>query len=129
MLESLEALGGLFLVFFVISLPFACFFIWISAKIGRIEDLSFGKILFAAIFASFITYLMITIFYIIPHFNTYLGFSIGIILSLVVIKVILRCTYEQAVFPWIFHFLAQILTILLGATLFIGGIKDFIRML
>lgn len=129
MLESLEALGGLFLVFFVISLPFACFFIWTGAKIGRIEDLSFGKILFAAIFASLITHLMITIFYVIPHFNTYLGFSIGLILSLVVIKVILRCVYGQAVLPWIFHFLAQILTIFLGAKLFIGGIKDFIRML
>jgi hypothetical protein len=128
-LESLEALGSLFFALLLINIFFATFFIWVGMKISGIKNIKFKKILLAAATISFIINIMGLIFSILPILNTLLGFFVGIVLSLFLLKSLFRLAYKEILVVWMFNVMAQIFAVILGAYLFIGGIEDFFKII
>lgn len=129
MLETLEAWGGFILVLIFLSFLIASLFIWVGAKIARINNSTLKRAYLAAIAASFTTYFMTILLSALPAISTILSFFIGVFLCLFVIKRVFRSTIRQAFMIWIFNTVAQVLTVFIGASLFIGGIKDLIRII
>lgn len=129
MLEALEALGGLFIVFLAISMIFVSFFVWIGGKILDIKNVTFRRAVLAATVSSLITYLLTASFYIFPILNTIVGFCIGLFLSLFTIKIIFNSTYQKTLITWMFNVFAQILAVIIGTVLFVGGIDDLIKII
>jgi len=127
MLETLEAWGGFILVLIFLSFLIASLFIWVGAKIARIKNSTLKKAFIASITASFITYIMTVLLSALPIFSTILCYFIGLFLALFAIKIVFNSTLRQAFLVWIFNTVAQVLTVFIGASLFIGGIKDLIR--
>jgi len=126
-LESLEALGSLFFVFLVIAIPLASFLIWTGAKIAGIDNLTFWRVVLAGFTASTLTQIFSLLFYAMPQVSTLFGFIIGILSSFLVIKYIFHSSFGEAFIPSILNIIAQTLAVVIGAFLFVGGIKDFIK--
>jgi len=129
MIETLEAWVGFILVLIFLNFIIAGFFIWVGAKITRINNSTLKRAYLAAIAASFTTYFMTILLSALPAISTILSFFIGVFLCLFVIKRVFRSTIRQAFMIWIFNIVAQILAVIIGASLFIGGIKDLIRII
>jgi len=129
MIDSLEALSSLFFVFLVIATPLASLLIWVGAKIVGIYNLTFWRIVLIGVVSSALTQIFSLLFYALPEFSTYLGFITGIFLSFFAIKYIFNSNFGEAVIPSILNIIAQTLAAIIGAYLFVGGIKDFIKII
>jgi len=127
--ETIEAWSGLILVMACISIFLASIFIWIGTKITNIKNFKFRKAIISAISSSLIIYLTIIIFSIFPYLGAIIGFFIGLLLASFLMRRILDSTLRQTFVIWIFNGLAQILAVIVGATLFIGGVRDLIKIL
>jgi len=127
--ETIEAWSGLILVMACISIFLASIFIWIGTKITKIKNFKFRKAIISAISSSLIIYLTIIIFSIFPYLGAIIGFFIGLLLASFLMRRILDSTLRQTFVIWIFNGLAQILAVIVGATLFIGGVRDLIKIL
>lgn len=128
-LEALEAWSGLVFVMICISIFLVSIFIWIGAKVAGIKNSGFRKAIVAAIFSSLVIYLFTIICSIFPYIGAILGFFVGLLLVPLIMRRILNSTLRQTFVVWIFNAIAQILALVLGATLFIGGIKDLIKII
>jgi len=129
MLETLEAWSGFILVLIFFSIILATLFIWVGIKATGIEDISLKKIILTALAVSLVTYFTIVILSTLPVLRAVPSFVIGLLLSLFIIKSILGFTFQQNFIVWGFNVIAQVLAVIICAKLFIGGIKDLIKII
>jgi hypothetical protein len=90
-------------------------FMWAAAKIARVENATFGRAMFAAIAASFVEVLVAFVFNAVPILGNLIGFIIGLIASILVIKAIFRISFGKALLVWIFNLAAALIAIVLAA--------------
>lgn len=128
-MEKLEALISIYIINFVLSGVFTCLLLWIGIKIANVERPAFKKIIFISFFTSFIVHLITDIFSIIPNFNAIVGFLIGLILSLFVLKLAFHTELNKAILLWILNIMAQLFAVIVGAHMLIGGISEFIKIM
>ncbi len=125
MLETIEAWTGFILVLMFLGSLLACFLMWYGAGLASIEKSGFWRSLLAAFFACVLTYLLVLAALVLgPPVQTLHGFAAGLLLSIFVIKGTYRTSFLRALVPWLSFLIAQAITILAGAELFIGGLTD-----
>ena len=129
MREALEAFSGLLLVmiFFGAIISGICF--WVSRKSLKLKTLKFRRILFCTVFACVITYMAAFVLSTLPFLGAITAFFLGLILTLFPIKSFFRISFSQAAGLWIMHAAAQIITVVLSAELFLGGITYLLEII
>ncbi len=115
---TLFATFGIGIIFlFILAVLLGGLFMWLAAKIVRVENSSFGRAMVAAIGSSFISVLISFLFNMLPVFGNLFGFIIGLILSIVVIKAAFGTTFGKALLVWIFNLIATGIAVALAAML------------
>ena len=102
----------------VIAILIASFFMWLGAKIAGVRDSRFGRAVVAAVASGFITWVIYYIFWQIPGSNTIVGFIIGLVLTIIVIKAAFSTSFGKALLVWIFQILSEAIAVFLGFILF-----------
>ena len=129
MVETLEAWAGFLIILIFLSFIIAGIFMWIGVKITRIRNYNFKRVILTAILTSLVTYMVTVLFSAFPIINTIHCFFIGLFLSFFIIKSVFDSTLKQAILVWIFNIFAQVLTVILGASLFVGGIRYLLKII
>ncbi len=129
LLEAIEAWTGFILVLICLSIFLAIIFIWTGAKLAGNENLDFKKILKTIILSSLFVYITTVILSSLSFSNAVIGFILGLLLLPIIIKIILNSTLKQTFVFWVFSVVSHFLALWIGATLFIGGMKDLIKIL
>ncbi len=127
MIETLEAFSGLVLVMIVLGgvLSGICFFA--LAKASEKERLGVWRMLRGGLAASIVTYAGTLVFSALPFISTLTAFLVGIILALPLIKAIFQLSLREAKIYWLVYVPVQILTVLITAQIFLGGVKYLIQ--
>jgi len=129
MAEAIEAWSGLVAVLLGLSVLFSTLFILFGLLLAGKKGLRFRRILCAAIAGSTTTY-GFSILLIIPfRLDSRISFFIGLALSLITLRRILRLRLSQHAVTMAFSIAAQILALWLGVSLFVGGMKDLLIIL
>ncbi len=123
----LAALGTGILVVVALSIVLGGFFMWAGAKMAGISNATFGKSVWAAIAVSFVTWIIAIVFSIVPVIGTLIGFIIGVLVALIVIKSIYGTSAGKAFLAWLFNIIAQILAIVIAASLGIGAVGKILH--
>jgi hypothetical protein len=105
---------------FVLAVIIGGFFMWIAAKIARVERSTFGRAMIAAIGASVVAFLLTIVFHLIPLIGNALGFLIGLFLTIFVIKWAFDTSTGKAVLVWIFNIAGTVVAVLI-ASIFAAG--------
>ena len=127
MLETLEAWSGFILVLIFFSIILVTLFIWVGAKVIDVEDISLKKSILIAATATLVIYTLTIILSALPFIGTVPCYIIGLVLSLLAVKLILNLSFQQSLVIWVFNLAAQILAVIIGAKFFIGGLKDLFK--
>jgi len=127
MIEAVKAWSGFVLVLIFFSIILATLFIWVGTKSVVKEDIGFKKTILVAITATLVIYSVIIILSALPFIGTVPCYIIGLALSLLAIKLILSLSFQQSLIIWVFNIAAQILAVIIGAKLFIGGLGDLLK--
>ena len=108
-------IGIIFL--FILMVLLGGLFMWIAAKMVRVEDSSFGRAMIAAIGSSFISVFVAFLFNLLPIIGNLFGFIIGLVLAILVIKAAFRTSFGKALLVWIFNLIATFIAVALAAML------------
>jgi hypothetical protein len=107
---------GISIIFiFVFMVIISGLLMWMAAKISRVEKASFTRALTAAVASSFVSVLAAVMFGLLPGSENFFGFVVGLLLSIIVIKVSFGTNFGKALLVWIFDLLGAILAIALTA--------------
>lgn len=117
-MEFFEGTLGETVVVGLIAIFFATFFLWIGAKIAGVKKSNFGRSFVAAIGSGFITWLFSLIFTQIEGVVTIIGFIIGLLLTIFVIKAAYGTSFGRALLVWIFHIIAEVIALVFGMLIF-----------
>jgi hypothetical protein len=112
------AILGAVVGIFIITTIIAAFFMWIGAKLAKVEKATFGKAILAALAAAAITWVLFLLFNFIPVVGPMLGLIIGLILTIFAIKAIFSTTFGKAALVWLFNIIAVIIAGAIGAATF-----------
>ncbi len=129
MLDAIEAWSSFVFVTVIISMLITVIFIWIGARLLRIRMISRKNIILAAGAATLTPYLAGIMLFTLPSSEATLGFFFGLLGSLLIIKMILHLTFQRVFLIWGFCVVAQISGVIITATLFIGGIRDLLKII
>ncbi|MBI5675836.1 MAG: hypothetical protein HZC48_08450 [Nitrospirae bacterium] len=102
----------------VLAAFIAGFFIWVGSKLAGINNTTIGKSVLAAIACSLSLWFITGVFF----FNPIIGFFIGHLICLWIIKNIFETTFGKALLAWIFHFAAQVIAIIIAIATFATGL-------
>ncbi|UCF06478.1 MAG: hypothetical protein JSV33_05475 [bacterium] len=102
---------------FIFAVVIGAFFMWIAAKIARVERSSFGRAIVAAIGSSFVSLLVAFLFHWIPLLGNLIGFIVGLFLSILVIKAAFDTSFGKALLVWTFDIIAKIVSVIIGTIL------------
>jgi hypothetical protein len=91
---------------FILMVIIGGLFMWIAAKIARVENASFVRALVAAIAASFVEMLVAFLFNLVPVLGNLFGFILGLVITIFVIKTVFGTSFGKALLVWIFNLLA-----------------------
>lgn len=116
------AMFGAIVGIFIVATIIAAFFMWLGAKLARVENATFVKSILAALAAAAITWIVSLIFSLVPVAGTIVGFVIGLILTIFAIKAIYATTFGKAVLVWVFHIIAEIIAVIIGILTFAGAL-------
>lgn len=125
---ALFAAFGIGIIFlFILMVLLGGLFMWIAAKIARVEGATFVRALAASIGAAFVSVLVAFLFNLVPVIGNLFGFILGLVLSIVVIKAAFRTSFGQALLVWIFNLIATFIAVVLAAmisasSLVLGGV-------
>ena len=115
---NLFAAFGIGIIFlFILMVLIGGLFMWLAAKLVRVENASFVRALLAAIGSSFVSVLAAFLFNLLPVFGNLFGFIIGLICSILVIKGIFGTNFGKALLVWIFNLIATFIALGLAAML------------
>jgi len=107
------------LLFFIFGVIIGGLFIWIAAKIARVENATFAKAILVSIASIF---LIVILFILMPFLGHLLGFILGLILSILIIKTIFNTSFARSIIVWIFLLIAIAIAILLLSIIGISSI-------
>lgn len=107
-----------FIVVILTAIFLATFFMWLGAKIAGVKNVSFGKSFLAAVGTTFVTWLISLLSSAVPSLGGIIGFSVGLLFSIFVIKGIYDTSFGRALLVWIFQIVAEILAIFIGFLIF-----------
>ena len=117
---------GLGMVFaFVLMVIVGGFFMWIAAKIARVEKSTFGRAIVAAIASSFVSILAAFVFHFFPVLGNFLGYIIGLLLSILIIKGVFETSFGKALLVWVFDIIAKIIAVLAASVIVAGSFAVF----
>jgi hypothetical protein len=102
----------------IIAVLVASFFMWLGAKIARVERSSYGRSMVAAVAAAFVTWLVSYVGAQIPSMPRVIGFVVGLVLTIVVIQAAYSTRFGKALLVWIFNLIAQVIAGVLAFVLF-----------
>jgi len=102
----------------IIAIFIASFFMWLGAKIARVENSTYRRSLVAAVASGFITWLLSIIFIQIPSMSNITGFIIGLILTIIVIKAAYGTSFGKALLVWIFQIISEVIALVIGIIVF-----------
>ncbi len=104
---------------FLLSIFIGAFFIWIGAKLARVEKGTFGRAFIAAITASVASWLVAWLFsFISGPWWSLIGGLIGLIVVLWVFKSMFDTTWGKAFLIWILQVFAILVAVLIGILTF-----------
>lgn len=129
MLETLQAWAAFTLVLMFGSILLASVFVLVGIKAAGLRKIVLRKAILVGTVSSVVVYFATLIFLVIPNFNPVLGFAIGNILNLFVIKTMLSGTTAQSFLLWTLNVMAHLLTVMIGGTLFIGSLRDLLTII
>jgi hypothetical protein len=113
---TLFAAFGVGIIFvFVFMVIISGILMWAAAKIARVENSTFGRAMLAAVLASFVEVVVAFVFNAVPILGNLIGFIIGLIASILVIKAVFRISFGKAFLVWIFNLVAALIAIVLAA--------------
>jgi hypothetical protein len=98
------------------------FFMWIAAKIVRVEKSSFGRALLASIGSSVMAVVLSFVFGIVPLIGNGLGFLVGLLFSIFIIKGAFDTSFGKALLVWIFNIVAVVIAVGLTALVTAGSL-------
>jgi hypothetical protein len=106
---------GIGIIFaFILMVIIGGLFMWVAAKIARVEKSSFPRAMAAAVATSFVTVLASFLFKLVPVLGDLFGFIAGLILTILVIKAVFGTSFGKAFVVWIFHLVAAGIAVLLA---------------
>lgn len=110
----------------VLAMLIATFFMWIGAKMAGVEKATFGRSFIAALGSAFLTWILSLALSFFPPVGPPIGFLIGLILVIFVIKGAYDTNFGKALLVWVFHLLAEIAAIIIGILTFAGALIQFV---
>jgi hypothetical protein len=117
-MAAFEFTMGNAIILAIIAIFIASFFMWLGAKIARVENSTFGRSIVAAVASGFITWLLSIIFIQIPSMSNITGFIIGLILTIIVIKAAYGTSFGKALLVWIFQIISEVIALVIGIIVF-----------
>ena len=111
---------GAFLGLIIMSVLIGAFFVWLGAKMARVEKGTFGRAILASIAASVAGALVSCVFSIIGLgvLWSFLGWVIGFIIVLWVFKSIFETTWGKAFLIWLFQIIAIVIVVVIAGLTF-----------
>jgi len=104
---SLFASFGIGIIFaFIFMVLIGGFFMWIAAKIAKVEKSSFARAMAAAVAASFVEILVAFLFSLVPVLGNLFGFILGLVITIFVIKTVFGTSFKKGLLVWIFNLIA-----------------------
>ncbi len=103
-----------------LALLIATFFMWLGAKIVGVEKATFLRSFLAAFGSAFLTWFLSLVLVFLPPGGPVIGFFVGLVLVVFVIKGAYDTDFGKALLVWIFHLLAEIAAIVIGFLTFAG---------
>jgi hypothetical protein len=117
----LEAVLGGLVFFLVFAWVFAAFFVWIGGKMAGIEKATFGRSMMVALANVIVVGLVSTVLSVVPVVGTVLGFFVGLLFTLLIIKGVFETTFGKAFLAWVFNVVAHVAALVLVLILGLGG--------
>ncbi len=108
------------LLAFLFAVILGGFFMWIAAKISGVRHATFGRAILAAIGTSLVSFFFTFVFHFVPVAGNLIGFIIGLILTILVIKGAFDTTTGKAVLVWIFNIVAVVIAVFLASIVGVG---------
>jgi hypothetical protein len=109
-----DNLAGSVWFLLVISWLLAGLLIWIGARLAGLRYVTPGRAMLAALAASGVAWLCMTLFPGVPIAGTSFGVVLGLLLSWFAIKEVLNTSPGPALLVWVFDIAAQLVAGLLG---------------
>ncbi len=104
----------------------ATFFMWLGAKMAGVEKATFWRSFIAAMGSAFLTWILSLSLSFFPPIGPPIGFLIGLVLVIFVIKGAYDTNFGKALLVWLFHLLAEIAAIVIGVLTFAGVLVQFV---
>jgi hypothetical protein len=105
---------------FVFAVILGGFFMWIAAKISGVRHATFGRAMLAAVGTSLVSFFFTFVFHFVPVLGNLIGFIIGLVLTILVIKGAFDTTTGKAVLVWIFNIVAVVIAVFLASIIGVG---------
>jgi len=113
---ALFASFGIGIIFaFILMVVIGGLFMWIAAKIARVERSSFPRAMAAAVATAFVEVFVAFLFNLLPVFGGFFGFIVGLLAAILVIKAVFGTSFGKALLVWIFNIAAAFIGLLLAA--------------
>jgi hypothetical protein len=115
---GLFASFGIGIIFaFILMVIVGGLFMWIAAKIARVEKSGFARAMVAAVATSFVTVLASFLFKLVPVLGDLFGFIAGLVLTILVIKAAFGTSFGKAFVVWIFYLVAAGISVALATVI------------
>ena len=121
-METFLALATTFLLIIVVNVLFGTFFIWLGAKMAKVHDITFGKCVLTAIGAALVTNIIGWVFASFTGILALIGWFIGLLLSILVIRAIFKLTWKKGFLVWLFHVFAELIAVVVIVLIFGGAL-------
>jgi|Deesub1362A_J573_1020465.scaffolds.fasta_scaffold03592_7 hypothetical protein len=112
---------GALLALAALAAMVSALFLWAGAKMARVPGATFGKAVLAALAGSFVSWLVSLLFSVAAGPGTLLGWAIGTLMVIFVIKGVYGVALGKALLVWVFHLVAQVITVLVVLSVLAGG--------
>jgi hypothetical protein len=111
----MELVGfALFLFFaccFLVATIISAIFIWVGAKLAGIQGATFIRSFWAALFSSVLVWVFTGLGTAVFGFGAFLGWIVGVLVTLWVLKAFFKTTWGKAFLAWLFQGIAQLIAL------------------
>jgi hypothetical protein len=111
----LSVIGAVFLMGAVLSTAF----MWVGAKVAKVEKATFIRSSVVATLASFIPFVLGFCFSLIPIVGTLIGIILGFVIALIAIMIVFKIGFLKSLLVWISFVIAQSAALVI-ASIFLG---------
>lgn len=112
---------GTFVLMVVISILVSGFTMWLGARWAGLKKVTYGKALWIAVVVGIVTWLISALFAgATGGWIAIIGFLVGVLLSLWIIKTMFKVEYKKAFLIWIMNIVAHIFVYFLISIIIVG---------